>query len=61
MQNSIRTALTDSLVWPSRIVVPMIPGGDFRYIFPKELNDVLLYFAVVDTISNSVDHVIDES
>lgn len=31
MQNSIRTALMDSLVWPSRIVVPMIPGGDFRY------------------------------
>lgn len=34
MQNSIRTALMDSLIWPSRIVVPMIPG-DFRY-FPTD-------------------------
>lgn len=30
VQSSIRTAVMDSLVWPSRIVVPMMPG-DFRY------------------------------
>lgn len=29
-QSSIRTALMDSMVWPSRIVVPIIPG-DYRY------------------------------
>ncbi|XP_024367897.1 synaptotagmin-5 isoform X2 [Physcomitrium patens] len=32
IDNSIRTALMDSLVWPSRIVVPMIPGGDFSFL-----------------------------
>jgi Ca2+-dependent lipid-binding protein len=32
IDNSIRTALMDSLVWPSRSVVPMIPGGDFSFL-----------------------------
>jgi hypothetical protein len=32
IDNSIRTALMDSLVWPSRIVVPMIPGLDFSFL-----------------------------
>jgi len=31
IDNSIRTALMDSLVWPSRIVVPMMPG-DFSFL-----------------------------
>jgi len=32
IDNSIRTALMDSMVWPSRIVVPMIPGADFSFL-----------------------------
>ncbi|KAG0569737.1 hypothetical protein M758_6G108800 [Ceratodon purpureus] len=31
IDNSIRIALMDSLIWPSRIVVPMIPG-DFSFL-----------------------------
>ena len=50
----------DSLIWPSRIVVPMIPG-DFRYLPNDELfwcNQVL-FIARWCSYLNSVGHVID--
>lgn len=52
IQNSIRTALMDSLVWPSRIVVPMIPGGDFRYMSNYFYN---LYSCIHPRLNNFVE------
>jgi len=53
IDNSIRTALMDSMVWPSRIVVPMIPGADFSFLELHPVGELVVELIEAKNIKNT--------